>query len=69
VPCTAEESSVCGADASCQQFAEGYYCVPNRALGDAPKVKSGCGCAGTDGGALASLALLALAQLAGRRKR
>ncbi|MBM4379259.1 MAG: VWA domain-containing protein [Deltaproteobacteria bacterium] len=69
VPCTGEEASVCGPDATCQQFEEGYYCVPNRALGDAPKVKSGCGCAGTDGGALASLALLALAQLAGRRKR
>jgi uncharacterized protein (TIGR03382 family) len=69
VPCTSEESSVCGTDAVCQQFEEGYYCVPSRDVGTAPAVKPGCGCTGADGGSLLGLGLLALGRLLGRRRR
>lgn len=67
VPCNGEESNVCPGDQTCQQFPEGYYCVPGQGLGDPAKVKKGCGCSSADG-MFVGAAALALMMLFRRRR-
>ncbi|MFL5318828.1 MAG: vWA domain-containing protein [Myxococcaceae bacterium] len=67
VPCTGEESAACDNGDSCQQFDEGYFCVPEKGLGDPAKVKKGCGCGSVDGLA-AALAFGVMAVLTRRRR-
>lgn len=66
-PCGEDEGAVCAADETCQQFEEGYFCVPEKRLGDHTTVKGGCGCSsGVD--VLAVFGLLGLAAALRRRR-
>lgn len=65
--CGGEEGEICATDETCQQFPEGYFCVPEKRLGDHTAVKGGCGCSsGVD--AMAVFGLLGIVAALRRRR-